>query len=388
MTSTKTQYQLCSLEKEGRYIVVANNNYYKVDKIAFQILENLKQNLSFKKIAELINLRNDTNYYDEYKIKDICQQGVLVEIISCNTEFEDTKVMGMSRAIFYKFNLLKPANVVKLFRSIIFLFEKKIYYFLMLISSFASLFFLISYNLKSSGQNVANGMLLNVEVFVLLFIIFFIHEIGHATAAMKHGIEAKGIGFGFYIIFPVLYTDITEIWVLEKKKRIQINMAGIYFQLLINMFLILAYFIFTPSKILSAVIIGNSISIFWSFNPFFKYDGYWVVSDFFDIPNLTKKSNHFLRSFFKLFTRPVEIIPFLKRYPKTLIIYTFLNFSFWFFFFTRLYIKIFENVQSILLEVNLNGGTLVNYVSLFALLIGFIFLSYILFKKLKNNNHE
>jgi putative peptide zinc metalloprotease protein len=387
MTSTKIQYQLCSLEKEGRYIVVANNNYYKVDKIAFQILENLKQNLSFKKIAELINLRNDTNYYDEYKIKDICQQGVLMEIISCSTEFEDTKVRSMSKAIFYKFNLLNPASVAKLFQSITFLFEKKIYYFLMLISSFASLFFII-YNLKSSGQNVASDMLLNVEVFVLLFSIFFIHEIGHATAAMKHGIEAKGIGFGFYIIFPVLYTDITEIWILEKKKRIQINMAGIYFQLLINMFLIAAYFIFTPSKILSAVIIGNSISIFWSFNPFFKYDGYWVVSDFFDIPNLTKKSNHFLRSFFRLFTRPVEIIPFLKQYPKTLIIYTFLNFSFWLFFFTRLYIKIFENVQSILIEMNLNGATLVNYASLFALLIGFIFLSYILFKKFKNSNYE
>ena len=58
----------------------------------------------------------------------------------------------------------------------------------------------------------------------------FFHELGHASACKYFGIQHGGIGFGLYLNFPVLYTDVTEVWKLKRGQRCVVNLAGVYFQ--------------------------------------------------------------------------------------------------------------------------------------------------------------
>jgi putative peptide zinc metalloprotease protein len=388
MNTTNIKYQLCNFEKEGRYIVISNNDYYTVDKISFQILDCLKQNLSFKTIAELINNTHKTDYYNAKKVEEICYEKTIREIISNEDVVDDNKNRGVNKAIYCRVNLIKPEKAANLFQSVVFLFSKKLYNPLLILSIFWSMSYILYGYFFNISKPVIYNPFVRAEVFLFLFAIFFLHEIGHAAAAKKHGINAKGIGFGFYIIFPVLYTDITEVWLLDKKKRIQINIAGIYFQLLLNMILITLHFIYLKNELFTTLIACNIFSILLSFNPFFKYDGYWVASDFLNIPNLSKKANECLKLMRKFITQPKLMLPLLKLQPLSLKIYSGLSFIFWTCFFIKLFLGLFFKTKTLLNKTSVQEWTFYNYANALGLLITFILLSYILSQKIKNNYNE
>lgn len=80
-------------------------------------------------------------------------------------------------------------------------------------------------------------------VLLLLLLSSFVHEIGHASACRHFGVKHGGIGFGLYLTFPVFYTDVSEIWKLKRTERIVVNMAGVYFQLILLIPFFLIYFL-------------------------------------------------------------------------------------------------------------------------------------------------
>lgn len=55
--------------------------------------------------------------------------------------------------------------------------------------------------------------IIGLLAFVLLS--SFFHELGHASACKYFEVKHGGIGFGLYLNFPVLYTDVTEVWKLN-----------------------------------------------------------------------------------------------------------------------------------------------------------------------------
>lgn len=111
------------------------------------------------------------------------------------------------------------------------------------------------------------------------------HEFGHASAAHYYGAKHGGIGGGFYLFMPVYFADVTDIWKLPKKQRIIVNLGGIYFELLFVLILILTgYILDFKSLIIFASIF--SISIIYNLNPIARTDGYWVLSDIIEKPNL------------------------------------------------------------------------------------------------------
>lgn len=127
----------------------------------------------------------------------------------------------------------------------------------------------------------------------LLPILFYanmpIHEFGHIAACRSSGLKHGGIGFGFYFIMPVMYADVTNIWLATKERRIIANMGGIFSELLYASVLVVLYLL-TQNPVF--YIAGLSIALFvvWEFNPFVRFDGYWILSDLTDTPNLLQKS--------------------------------------------------------------------------------------------------
>jgi putative peptide zinc metalloprotease protein len=169
-------------------------------------------------------------------------------------------------------------------------------------------------------------------------LILFIHELGHAASAHLFKAPPKSIGFGFYFIFPVLYTDVTEIWKINRMKRTIVNLGGIFFQLLINLIL---FYILANTKdpqtinILVSLIVINTATLFINFNPFFKFDGYWIYSDIFKLTNLRQQSNAYITLFLNKF---FPKLPFrlnentkqiFKPWNPFLILYTICNYAFW-----------------------------------------------------------
>jgi putative peptide zinc metalloprotease protein len=129
----------------------------------------------------------------------------------------------------------------------------------------------------------------------------FIHETGHASALVSYGCKQTEIGFGMYIYYPVLYTDVSEAWKLSRHKRAMIDIGGVYFQSVFQLLLLGLFFIY-GSPFLLYFFLVNDLIMFRTMNPFLRMDGYWLVADLFGIFNLRQQSTNVIKHYvLKLF---------------------------------------------------------------------------------------
>lgn len=131
--------------------------------------------------------------------------------------------------------------------------------------------------------------------FLLLWVSTMFHEIGHASASVFFRTPPGEIGLGIYMFFPVFYTDVSRAWQLNRYQRAVVDVAGIYFQLLFSSVVVILDLIH-PNGIYKVTVIAISTSCLATINPFFKFDGYWLLSDLTGIPNLRQKSIELLTS--------------------------------------------------------------------------------------------
>lgn len=219
-----------------------------------------------------------------------------------------------------------------------FLYKTWIVVPVILLGIFAHVFYLSSHSIFGEQSNVwTNASALEyMLIYFLIILIFVFHEVGHASAALHYNIRTPRIGYGFYLVYPVFFTEISEAWKLQPKKRMVINLGGIYFQWIAgSFFILLDYFNFASTQIWTAIVTINFIRLLYSFIPFMKADGYWIFSDGFGLANLRKKSNQFLAAIFKSFSfQKARLITETKTQFYALTFFSFgtiLFFGFWFF---------------------------------------------------------
>lgn len=138
-----------------------------------------------------------------------------------------------------------------------------------------------------------------------------------ASACKYFGVRHGGIGFGLYLNFPVLYTDVTEVWKLDRKQRCVVNIAGVYFQCYWLIGLLIGYLL-TGNDILRFLILTMNFGFLMTMNPFFKFDGYWIASDLLGVPNLRTRSKELLTYWYKQIRKqPITRIPYLLQISPT-----------------------------------------------------------------------
>ena len=217
-------------------------------------------------------------------------------------------------------------------------YQKWAVVFFVLMGLFAHIFYLSSHSILDEKSKIwiEASALEYVLIYFLIIFIFIFHEVGHASAALHFGIRTPRIGYGFYLVYPVFFTEISEAWKLQPKKRMVINFGGIYFQWIAgSLFILLDYFNVASTHLWSGIVVINFVRLLYSFVPFMKADGYWIFSDGFGLINLRKKSNQFLAAIFKSFSfQKARLITKTKTQYYALAFFslgTVLFFSFWFF---------------------------------------------------------
>jgi len=124
-----------------------------------------------------------------------------------------------------------------------------------------------------------------------LSLIKAVHELGHAFAARHFGARVPIIGLAFLVMFPILYTDTTDVWrIPEKRKRLWINGAGMVAELSIAA-ISLCLWSFLPDGVFRsaaffAATTSWALSLFVNLNPCMRFDGYYLLSDLFRVENL------------------------------------------------------------------------------------------------------
>jgi len=128
-----------------------------------------------------------------------------------------------------------------------------------------------------------------LAVMLLVSLGSLIHEFGHATAGVRYGCRQITIGWGIYIYFQVLYTDLSEVWRLPRTRRAVVDLGGIYFQLLYLVGVAVTYR-FTHAQNLLYCFLFSDLAIAGYLSPILRLDGYWLLSDLLGIANLRQQS--------------------------------------------------------------------------------------------------
>lgn len=152
--------------------------------------------------------------------------------------------------------------------------------------------------------------------FILLaFTSTILHELGHAAATYFFNAKHGGIGFGFYIyIIPFFFADVTDVWRLSRWKRIVVNSAGVYFEI-IFCFILTTIGFFTQNQTYEVLALVIFVKSLYNLLPFLRADGYWILSDLFNKPNLSYHSfNNLKISLTSLFKGTIPKFPLFQDY--------------------------------------------------------------------------
>ena len=133
------------------------------------------------------------------------------------------------------------------------------------------------------------------SIWVVLLVLWVfakvIHEAGHAVAARFHQVRVGHCGILFFFLAPLAYVDVTDAWKLRDRwSRIQIALGGVYFELGVAALAAWAWWILPDGlpRHLAAqfFLIAGPATLLVNANPLLRLDGYYVVSDLTEIPNL------------------------------------------------------------------------------------------------------
>ena len=128
-----------------------------------------------------------------------------------------------------------------------------------------------------------------------LFAIKVLHELGHAYTATRFGCRVPSMGVSFLVMMPVLYTDTSGAWRLtSRKQRLMIDCAGVAVELMVAGVATMAW-VFLPDGMVRSVafILATTswlMSLAINLNPFMRFDGYYLLSDWLGVPNLQPRA--------------------------------------------------------------------------------------------------
>jgi putative peptide zinc metalloprotease protein len=123
----------------------------------------------------------------------------------------------------------------------------------------------------------------------------FLHELGHAFTAKRQGCRIPAMGIAFLVLWPVAYTDTNETWRLTGRwQRLRVAAAGIATELVIAAWATLAWALLPDGGLRSAAFVLATTSWIGTLainaSPFMRFDGYFILSDWLDMPNLHQRS--------------------------------------------------------------------------------------------------
>lgn len=177
-----------------------------------------------------------------------------------------------------------------------------------------------------------------------------LHELGHAYTARRLGCRVPSMGVVFLVLWPVLYTDVSEAWKLaSRRQRLAIGAAGLGAELMLAAYATLAWSFLPDGPLRSAVFLLASstwlLTLAVNLNPLMRFDGYFLLSDWLDVPNLQDRAFALARwrlreALFGLGDPPPEAFP--PRTRRILLAYAYATWVYRFFLFLGIALLVYH----------------------------------------------
>jgi putative peptide zinc metalloprotease protein len=291
----------------------SSGNFNRFNASAFKVIGRLNGDFS---IQEILHLANTSQHQDQaLKPEDIMQilaqlhnaevlrDGLphsAQEIINRYTQTQHSRKKALSNPLSLRIPLFDPDRLLNhlapLSRMV---FSHAGLYVWTGIMLFASLLAIANFQLITTAIGAKSLSTAEVVSFWILFpAIKILHELGHGMAVKAWGGEVHETGITLLVFMPVPYVNASAASAFrDKKRRVMVGAAGIFVEMLLAAFGLFIWLLTEPGTIhdaaLNIALIGSVSTLLFNGNPLLKFDGYYVLEDQIEIPNLASRSARF-----------------------------------------------------------------------------------------------
>ena len=157
-------------------------------------------------------------------------------------------------------------------------------------------------NWSALTDNIVDRALAPQNLFLLWLVYPFVkavHELCHGYATKVSGGEVHEIGIMFLVLVPVPYVDASSAWGFrDKRRRMLVGGIGIMAELFMGAIALFVWLLVEPGTVhtvaYNVMLISGVSTLLFNGNPLLRFDGYYVLADTLEIPNLGKRSNSYL----------------------------------------------------------------------------------------------
>lgn len=140
----------------------------------------------------------------------------------------------------------------------------------------------------------------NLLVLLLTFpVIKLLHEFGHACAVKAWGGEVHEMGIMLLVLMPIPYVDASAASAFpEARRRVFVGLAGMVIELFVAAVALFFWIAMEPglarAVLYDVMLIAGISTVLFNANPLLRYDGYYILADLVQIPNLRTQANQYL----------------------------------------------------------------------------------------------
>lgn len=137
---------------------------------------------------------------------------------------------------------------------------------------------------------------------ITMAVVKILHEFGHGLSCKHFGGECHELGFMLLVFTPALYCNVSDSWMLPNKyARAAIGAAGMYVEIFLASIATFLWWFSEPGLFnhicLSVMFICSVSTVVFNGNPLLRFDGYYILMDLAEIPNLRQKSTEVVKRF-------------------------------------------------------------------------------------------
>ena len=149
----------------------------------------------------------------------------------------------------------------------------------------------------------AIDQIFSVENLLLIWFVFplikLLHEFGHAFAIKIDGGEVHEMGIMLLVLMPIPYVEASSATAFrDKRSRMRVGAAGMLVELFIAALAVFAWVHLEPGTVraiaYNVIMVAGISTVLFNGNPLLRFDGYYILSDYLEIPNLGQRSNDYL----------------------------------------------------------------------------------------------
>jgi len=289
------------------------NKYFRVKEPEYFIMQKLDGRTSFELVASYFKAQFGLALRGEVFEGFLSRLEALGFLETAEAKREFTQLQYqlsqkknlLQKIIFIKFKAFDPDRFLSwLLAKVRFVFSR---YFLS-----ASIFIVLSAvlvtltNLDGLGRSFQENMNLGLiaKLWLSILLISVLHELSHGLTCKYFGGEVHEMGFLLLYFQPCFYCNVSDAWTFpQRKKKLLVTFAGAYLNILLwacatLLWRILDFDIWL-SGFLFTLLLLSGITVIFNFNPLIKLDGYYLLSDYLEMPNLRKKAFDFLKAWTK-----------------------------------------------------------------------------------------